>query len=57
MRGGVEQVVDWSVGGEVTLGRALGLELLLLSSPDRQMAVLGAIVCPHTAWPVAIGDS
>lgn len=49
MRLKVEGVVDRTVAGEKTLGRALGFESLLLSfsSSDHEVGVLRPIVLPH----------
>ena len=50
----VEGVVDRGVGGEETLGRALGFEALLLpfSSSDWQMGILDPIVLSQAARTV-----
>ena len=55
----VEAVVDGGVGGKETLGRALGLELLLfpLPSSDRQMRVLSPVVFAHLAWSMTHGKT
>jgi hypothetical protein len=56
---GVEAVVDGGMGGEETLGLALGFESLHfpLSSPDRQVRVLGAIIRTHAARSVTVGET
>ena len=59
MRLEIEAVVDDGVGREETLGLPLGLEPLHLplTTPDRQVRVLGPVVGAQAAWPVAVGEA
>jgi len=54
----VEGVVDGGVSYEEALGGPSGFEplLLALSSPDRQMRVLGTVVVSQSSWSVTIAQ-
>ena len=55
----VEIIVDAGMCGKEPLGRALRLELLLLSlaSPNRKMRGFGSVVGAHAARPMTFGQS
>lgn len=53
---GIKGDVDGGVSGEESLGRTLGLELLLLALAlaNRQVRILRSIVADHAPWVVSV---